>query len=182
MHLSSLEHEWTRYMCDKYDNENATSNTSINKIILIIWQFMTNSYIDSLLENTCEYSIRHNYNVTNDMSKCQNPYYNIMQLKKIFFYKDALLMFRVTTSSAPSVFRELFIENRNVHDYFTKQHDKYHVPNAKRNCMQRTISYRGVIVWNHITSKHVTYDRSLLSFKFALWKYVFNDDTLLDPV
>ena len=60
-------------------------------------------------------------------------YYNIMQLKKIFFYKVALLMFRVKTSSAPSVFRELFIENRNVHDYFTRQHDKFHVPNAKRN-------------------------------------------------
>ena len=105
-----------------------------------------------------------------------------MQLKKIFFYKVALLMFRVKTSSAPSVFRELFIENRNVHDYFTRQHDKFHVPNAKRNYMQRTISYRGVIVWNHITSKHITYDRSLLSFKFALRKFVFNDDTLLDPV
>ena len=109
-------------------------------------------------------------------------YYSIMQLKKIFFYKVALLMFRVKTSSAPSVFRELFIENRNVHDYFTRQHDNFHVPNAKRNYMQRTISYRGVIVWNHITSKHITYDRSLLSFKFALRKYVFNDDTLLDPV
>ena len=109
-------------------------------------------------------------------------YYNIMQLKKIFFYKVALLMFRVKTSSAPSVFRELFIENRSVRDYFTRQHDKFHVPNAKRNYMQRTISYRGVIVWNHITSKHITYDRSLLSFKFALRKYVFNDDTLLDPV
>ena len=109
-------------------------------------------------------------------------YYNIMQLKKIFFYKVALLMFRVKTSSAPSIFRELFIENRSVHDYFTRQHDKFHVPNAKRNYMQRTIGYRGVIVWNHITSKHITYDRSLLSFKFALRKYVFNDDTLLDPV
>ena len=69
--------------------------------------------------------------------------YDIMQLKKIFFYKVALLMFRVKTSSASSVLRELFIENRNVHDYFTRQHDKFHVANAKRNHMQRTISYRG---------------------------------------
>ena len=33
-------------------------------------------------------------------------------------------------------------------------------------------------VWNHI-SKYITYDRSLLSFKFALRKYVNDDDTLL---
>ena len=41
------------------------------------------------------------------------------------------------------------------------------------------ISYRGVVVWNYI-SKYITYDRSLLSFKFALRKYVSDDDTLLD--
>ena len=75
----------------------------------------------------------------------------------------------------------LFIENINVHDYFTRQQEKFHVPNTKRNYMQRTISYRGIIVWNHIT-KHITYYRSLLSFKFALWKYVIDGDILLDSV
>ena len=75
----------------------------------------------------------------------------------------------------------LFIENINVHDYFTRQQEKFHVPNTKRNYMQRTISYRGIIVWNHIT-KHIAYYRSLLSFKFALWKYVIDGDILLDSV
>ena len=48
-------------------------------------------------------------------------------------------MFRVKTLSALSVFQELFIENRNVHDYLTRQQDKFHVPNAMRNYMQRTM-------------------------------------------
>ena len=106
-------------------------------------------------------------------------FYNIMQLKKIHFYKVALLMFRVKTLSAPSVFRAIFIKNKDVHNYDTRQREKFHVPSVKRDYMQRTISYRGVVVWNYI-SRYITYDRSLLSFKFALRKYVNDDDTLLD--
>ena len=106
-------------------------------------------------------------------------FYNIMQLKKIHFYKVALLMFRVKTLSARSVFRAIFIENKDVHNYDTRQREKFHVPSVKRNHMQRSISYRGVVVWNYI-SKYITYDRPLLSFKFALRKYVNDDDTLLD--
>ena len=77
------------------------------------------------------------------------------------------------------MYSENFDKNRKVHDYFIRQQDKFYVPNAKHNYMQRTISYRGVISWNHIT-KHISYDRSLLSFKFALQKFVIDDDTLLD--
>ena len=106
-------------------------------------------------------------------------YHNIMQLKKIYSCTSYVSSEDlICTVCIPGTFHK----NRNVHDYFTRQHDKFHVPNAKRNYMQRTISYRGVIVWNHITSKHITHDRSLLSFKFALRKYVFDDDTLLDSV
>ena len=74
------------------------------------------------------------------------------------------LMFLVKNMSAPPV---LFIENRYVHDYNSRQKDKFHVPNAKRNYLQRTISYKGVVIWNYI-SMYVTYDCSLASFKFAL--------------
>ena len=52
-------------------------------------------------------------------------------------------MFWVKTLSAPSVFRAIFIENKDIHNYDTRQREKFHVPNPKRNYMQRTISYRG---------------------------------------
>ena len=81
--------------------------------------------------------------------------------------------------SAPLVLRELFTENRYVHDYNTMQRDKFHVPNAKRNYLQRTISFKGVVIWNYI-SMYVTYDCSLASFKFTLRKCVTDNDTLLD--
>ena len=63
--------------------------------------------------------------------------------KKIHFYKVALLMFRVKTLSAPSVFRTTFIEHKDIHNYDTRQREKFHVPDVKRNYMQRTISCRG---------------------------------------
>ena len=106
-------------------------------------------------------------------------HYFIMQLKKIHFYKVTLLMFRVKNLTAPSVLNELFTENKDVHDYNTRQKDEFHVPNATRNYLQRTISYKGVIIWNHI-SKYVAHDCSLLSFKCALRKHVTDDDTLLE--
>ena len=58
-----------------------------------------------------------------------------MQLKKIHLYKVALLMFRVTLLilSAPSVFRAIFIEKKDVHNYDARQREKFHVPNVKRN-------------------------------------------------
>ena len=54
-------------------------------------------------------------------------------------------MFRVKTLSAPSVFRAIFIENKDIHNYDTRQREKFHVPSVKRNYMQRTISYRGYL-------------------------------------
>ena len=81
--------------------------------------------------------------------------------------------------SAPLVLREFFTENRYVHDYNTRQKDQFHVPNAKRNHLQRRISYIGVVIWNYI-SMYITYNCSLASFKFALQKHVTDNDTLLD--
>ena len=88
-------------------------------------------------------------------------------------------MFRVKNLTAPSVLNELFTENKDMHDYNTRQKDEFHVPNATRNYLQRTISYKGVIIWNHI-SKYVAHDCSLLSFKCALRKHVTDNDTLLE--
>ena len=88
-------------------------------------------------------------------------------------------MFRLKNLTGPSILRELFTESRDVHDYNTRQKNELHVPNATRNYLQRTISYKGVIIWNH-TSRYVAHDCSLVSFKFALQKHVTDDDTLLE--
>ena len=58
--------------------------------------------------------------------------------------------------SAPLVLWEPFTENKYVHD-------KFHVPDAKPNYLQRTISYKGVVIWNYMFM-YITYDCSLTSF------------------
>ena len=55
-------------------------------------------------------------------------------------------MFRLKNLTGPSILRELFTESRDVHDYNTRQKNELHVPNATRNYLQRTISYKGVII------------------------------------
>ena len=104
--------------------------------------------------------------------------YGIMQLKKIHFFKVALLAFRVKKYVCTTC-THFFTENRYVHDYNTRQNDKFHGPNAKRNYLQRTIIYKGVVIWNYI-SMYVTYDCPLASLTFALRNHVTDNDTLLD--
>ena len=55
-------------------------------------------------------------------------HYSIIQLKKIHFFKIALLMFRVKNMFAPLLVRELFTENRYVHDYNTRQKINFMFP------------------------------------------------------
>ena len=55
-------------------------------------------------------------------------------------------MFKVKQNICPTVLSNLFLENKNVHDYYTRQADQFHIPVAKRNYMQKTR------MWNMISS------------------------------
>ena len=56
-------------------------------------------------------------------------------------------MFKVKQNICPTVLSNLFLENKNVHDHYTRQADQFHVPVAKRNYMQKIIRYKGVCIW-----------------------------------
>ena len=88
-------------------------------------------------------------------------------------------MFKVKDLAAPTVLRELFAENKSLHDYNTRQCENFHVPQANWNYLRRSISFKGLFLWNH-EIQYVTFDRSFLSFKYALRKHVLSDDTMLN--
>ena len=101
-----------------------------------------------------------------------------MEIQKIHVYKVALVMFKVKQNICPTVLSNLFLENKNVHDYYTRQADQFHVPVAKRNYMQKIIRYKGVCIWNYL-SQFVDYDRSFLSYKIAIRNHGVSDDAIL---
>ena len=101
-----------------------------------------------------------------------------MEIQKIHVYKVALVMFKVKQNICLTVLKNLFLENKNVHDYYTRQADQFHVPVAKRNYMQKIIRYKGVFIWNYL-SQLLDYDRSFISYKIAIRNHVVSDDAIL---
>ena len=100
----------------------------------------------------------------------------VLQLKKVHQYKVGLVMFKVWHFMAPDIFCSLFVRNQSVHSYNTRQYLQFHVPPARTDYMKRSISYKGVSIWNEISSK-ITVDCSYLSFKHALRKYILDSET-----
>ena len=102
---------------------------------------------------------------------CDSLYenYEILQLYKVYVYKISNVMFQVKHKIASKVLHDMSVF------YETRQSDHLHVPPAKRNYLQRSITYNGVQVWNYVC-KYVVYDCSILSFKIALRRCLITTD------
>ena len=87
-------------------------------------------------------------------------------------------MLKVKQNIFPTLLSNLFVENKNVHDYYTRQADQFHVPVAKRNYMQKMIRYKGVCIWIY-SSQIIDYDRPFISYKIAIRNHVVSDDAIL---
>ena len=86
-------------------------------------------------------------------------------------------MFKVKQNNSPTVLSNLFLESKNVHDYYTRQADQFNVPVDERNYLQKIIRYKGVCIWNYL-SQFVDNDRSFLSYKIAIRDHVVSDDAI----
>ena len=87
-------------------------------------------------------------------------------------------MFKMKLNICPTEPSNLFLENKNIHNYCTTQADQFHVPIAKRNYMQKIIRYKRVRIWNYL-SQFVDYDRVFISYKIAIRNHVVSDDGIL---
>ena len=101
----------------------------------------------------------------------------IMQIKQIHVDKVALVTYKVKDLSPPAALRDLFWDNKSVHDYDTRQRENFHVPQAKRKYLRRSISCKGVSIWNRII-QYVTFDCSFLSFRYVLLEHVLSDESI----
>ena len=95
----------------------------------------------------------------------------ILNLEKSHVYKIGIIMFKVVDNSTPSVFSDLFKHNHAVHDYPTRQSHNFHVPKAKRDYMKRSITVKGVRIWNKLCD-FVSHVCMLPTFKFHFRKYL----------
>ena len=86
-------------------------------------------------------------------------------------------MFKCVNKLLPPIFDDLFLSNKDIHHYGTRQKNKLHVPKAKLSISQKSIRYIGVSIWNFIADK-IPYHSALFTSKQKLKFYLlFNDIT-----
>ena len=56
----------------------------------------------------------------------------------------------------------MFKLNSSVHDHDTRQANHFHLPQANKNLVKTSRSYRGAIIWNKILSLGIHMDVSKL--------------------
>ena len=76
-------------------------------------------------------------------------------------------MFKYMKGQLPSIFDGMFILNKNVHSYNTRQSNLLHIPFGKLQICRRTIRYSGVQIWNDLCSNScISVTCSLFTFKY----------------
>ena len=100
---------------------------------------------------------------------------NILPLNKIYIYCISLFMYKYINGILPKIFDNLFICNKDIHKYYTRQFNKLHIPKVNLSGSKKSISNEGVIIWNFVSDK-IVYNCSLLTYKHNLKNYLLYND------
>ena len=84
-------------------------------------------------------------------------------------------MYKVHFFQIPDIFRNMFIRNHDVHGYFTRQSDNYHMPTWHLEMVRRSVRNQGVLYWNKIQGKIDCYCE-FVTFKYHVKKYLVDID------
>ena len=100
---------------------------------------------------------------------------NLLPAHKVYILNVLLLMYKVTFCLVPNIFSNIFIRNYDVHNYFTRQSDYYHVSAWRLEMVRRSIRIQGVHYWNLIQEKIDCYT-SFVTFKYRVKKYLLANE------
>ena len=99
----------------------------------------------------------------------------ILQLYKIYIYSVTMFMFKFFKGSLPNIFNQMFTRNEDLHNYFTRQSNKLHVPVSKLSAVYRTMKYKGVSFWNVMSTK-INNNCKINTYKHNLKTYLISND------
>ena len=99
----------------------------------------------------------------------------ILQLYKIYIYSVTMFMFKFFKGLLPNIFNQMFTRNENLHNYFTRQSNKLHVPVSKLSAVYRTMKYKGVSFWNVMSTK-INNNCKINTYKHNLKTYLISND------
>ena len=99
----------------------------------------------------------------------------LLKLSDIYILNIMLFMFKFRHSLLPQVFDDMFVLNRDVHNYFTRQFDMYHYLTWRLQMRKKSIRIQGPIIWNQLVL-HFDYNCSIVTFKFHVKNYLLVND------
>ena len=83
-------------------------------------------------------------------------------------------MFKYIKGILPSIFNETFVQNIDVHQYYTRQCYQLHVQKCNRNLSQKSVRCTGTALWND-TLNIINNNCSLSVYKQHVKQYLLND-------
>ena len=99
----------------------------------------------------------------------------LLKLSDIYILNIMLFMFKFRHSLLPQVFDGMFVLNRDVHNYFTRQFDMYHYLTWRLQMRKKSIRIQGPIIWNQLVL-HFDYNCTIVTFKFHVKNYLLVND------
>ena len=98
----------------------------------------------------------------------------ILKFIDVVNYIIGIFMYKVYHQDIPRVFENYYTENRNVHDYATRQVDHIHIAYAGTNRRNMTMRLQGGKVWNSIVRNKIPYNGSIYIFKREFKSFLLN--------
>ena len=100
----------------------------------------------------------------------------LLRLSELYEYNIVLFMYKYINDMLPPIFNNIFILNSDIHQYTTRQSEKFRVPKGKLSMSKRLIKYKGVLFWNNI-SDNIEYHHGIFTFKKQLKNYLLAHST-----
>jgi hypothetical protein len=103
---------------------------------------------------------------------------SILPLSKVYQMNVILFMYKFSNDLLPNIFTAMFHWNKDVHQYNTRQARKLHVIKCKTSSLIKSLSYKGILMWNYITDK-INPNCSIVTFKWHLKTYLLHSSITL---
>ena len=103
----------------------------------------------------------------------------VLTMQSIYVYGIMLFMYKYNQNLLPrlAIFNIMFVKNKDIHEYNTRQSDNLHVTRGKF-VSYKTVRHTGIHIWNNISSNVMPSNNSLSTFKHNLRKYLLHNVVL----
>jgi hypothetical protein len=102
---------------------------------------------------------------------------DILPLPKLYSFSIQGFMHKYEQNVLPNIFDDMFIRNRDILRYNTRQSNYFHQPKARTDFMTRTLQHKAVTISNYFRTI-IDYNSSMKTFKTILKKHLMSSDRI----